>query len=137
MYRLGVDEERITKSGIIMKNFDLKRSLINDVPKYKERLLWIDFPEYLDFTYENVLNFFRDVYGFRMTWEYKTYEYYGEEESEWMWNVRNKNTGESERDEWIFADPDMKFKFITEDEEQLAILSIIDYVLEKIENLEF
>jgi hypothetical protein len=116
--------------------FDLERDLSEDWPEYKQRLLDVDFPDYEVMTYINVLEFFKNVYGFSYSWNYQyTPSAPGEEAYTWCWSARIPTEDKSKGCSGCW--PDFGYDHECEDEEQEAIMSIIDYILNRIENLDF
>ena len=132
LYESSNNPEKVNKFG----DFDLERDLSEDWPEYKQRLLDIDFPEYEEMTYINVLEFFKNVYNFSYSWNYQyTPSAPGSDEYTWCWSARipyeDKSKGRSGC--W----PDFGYEHECENEEQDAIMSIVDYILNRIENLDF
>ena len=122
--------------------FDLNRNLIEDFPEYEERLLNIDFPVYEKMTYKNVLEFFKNVYGFNYSWNYQyapSTPYDSDDAYEWLWSARIPGEDKSKGVSSAFATFGYEFKnrHECENSEQEAIMSIIEYITNRIENLEF
>lgn len=129
------------------KTFVLKRILTQDVPEMEERLRNIDFFVYYDWpSYEKVIKFLREHYGFVLNWMYSEVADYGE--PAWVYQVYKpgkddkdaKNSWRVEMTQNVFDDWRefySKHPELDGDDEWEVIISAIDEAMTRVENLDF
>lgn len=143
---MRINEDYLDDDISTEKTFDLSKKITEDVPEIEQRLRDIDFFVYYDWpTYKKVIKFLREHYGLICNWMYSENADYGE--PAWLYQVYSQKDGKDARSEWRFEMTENVFddwkKFYKEhpeldgDDEWEVIISAIDEMITRVENLDF